>query len=406
VSLYKFLYSRTQFWFNLKAGGSVGHTAGVVHALQLLGSVHIVANELLYGVEDVPITVLRPWLKDPRFVAESLYNLEYEPFLMHEVQINHPDVLYHRYSGLSYATARVAKRLNIPMILEYNSSELWTMRYWNTQNFLRHLTQSFRMKWIAHIEKYNLKQATLIVVVSEALRDTLINSNVPAYKILVNPNGVDAEQFKPIDNAESVEIKRRLSIPEDRIIVGYSGTFGQWHGIPDMAEGIFRLNQDPHYCSRLFFVLFGDGKLRSLIEQKIGQFENVRFAGVIPFEDIARKLSICDILLSPHGKTPDGARFFGSPTKLFEYMAMAKGIVASNLDQLGEVITHQRTGWLIEPGNIDELVTGIKTLADNSALRTSLGKAAREEVITHYTWAAHVRRTLDALQTLLHSEDE
>jgi len=374
VSLYKFLYSRTQFWFNLKAGGSVGHTAGVVHALQLLGSVHIVANELLYGVEDVPITVLRPWLKDPRFVAESLYNLEYEPFLMHEVQINHPDVLYHRYSGLSYATARVSKRLNIPMILEYNSSELWTMRYWNTQNFPRHLTQSFRMKWIAHIEKYNLKQATLIVVVSEALRDTLINSNVPAYKILVNPNGVDAEQFKPIDNAESVEIKRRLSIPEDRIIVGYSGTFGQWHGIPDMAEGIFRLNQDPHYCSRLFFVLFGDGKLRSLIEQKIGQFENVRFAGVIPFEDIARKLSICDILLSPHGKTPDGARFFGSPTKLFEYMAMAKPVVANEEIFEHNNVLKESKGGILVPYDPEHFANAINALLDNPDEAKEMGR--------------------------------
>jgi len=44
-----------------------------------------------------------------------------------------------------------------------------------------------------------------------------------------------------------------------------------------------------------------------------------------------------DILLSPHVPLEDGKRpFFGSPTKLFEYMAMGNGIVASRLGQIGE----------------------------------------------------------------------
>jgi len=400
MSLKKFIYSRTQFWFNLKAGGSVGHTAGVIRALQQLGRVHVVSNETLFGVEDVSITVLPPRFKNPRILAESLYNLDYEPFLAHQARLIQPNAIYHRFSGLSYATANVARRLHIPMILEYNSSDLWTMKHWDRQTILRTLTLPLRAKMFTQIEQYNLDHATLIVTVSAVLRDTLIQAGVSANRILVNPNGVDPEQFKPLDGIASALIKQQYSIPNDRIIIGYSGTFGEWHGIPDMAEGIWRLNQDPVYRARLFFVLFGDGKLRHLIEQKIGQFENVRFTGVIPYNDIARQLSICDLLLSPHGKTPDDKPFFGSPTKLFEYMALAKGIIASNLDQLGEIITHQRNGLLIEPGNIDELVTAIKTLADNAGLRAALGQAARKDVIARYTWAAHVRRTVDALQAL------
>jgi glycosyltransferase involved in cell wall biosynthesis len=406
MSTHNFLYSRTQFWFDLKAGGSVGHTAGVVRGLQQSGNVHISANESLYGLDDVPTTILSPRIRSPRFIAESLYNLEYKPFFTRLVKSLHPDAIYHRYSGLSYATAQVAHQFNIPLILEFNSSELWTMKYWNQPNLLRRLTHPLREKWITQIEQYNLHQAALIVVVSEVLRDTLIHSGVPDEKILVNPNGVDPDQFKPLDSSENALIKQQWAIPENRIVVGFSGTYGEWHGIPDLAEGIFRLNQDPQYRSRLFFILFGDGKLRPLIEQKIGHFENVRFTGLIPYEKIAGNLSICDILLSPHNKTPDGERFFGSPTKLFEYMAMAKGIVASNLDQLGKVITHQRTGWLIEPGNIAELVTGIQTLADNDSLRILLGKAAREEVIAHYTWAAHVQHTVKALQYLQSSGEK
>ena len=396
----KFLYSRTQFWFNLKAGGSVGHTAGVIHAMKKLGSVHIVSNEPLYSVDDVAIAVLPPRFKNPRILAESFYNLQYDPVLTRQTRLFQPDAIYHRFSGFSYATASVARRLNLPMILEYNSSDLWTMKYWENQALYRLLTLPFRAKMLEHIEQYNLDRAAVIVTLSTVLRDTLVRDGVSADRILVNPNGVDPEQFKPLNDAASDLIRQKWSIPDERVVIGYSGTFGEWHGIPELAEGIWRLNQESAYRSRLFFILFGDGKLRPNIQKRIGQFENVRFTGVIPFNDIAGQLSICDILLSPHGKTPDGKPFFGSPTKLFEYMAMAKGIVASNLDQLGEVITHQRNGLLIEPGNIDELVTAIKTLADNADLRTTLGKVAREDVIARYTWTAHVERTVDALQTL------
>ncbi len=55
---------------------------------------------------------------------------------------------------------------------------------------------------------------------------------------------------------------------------------------------------------------------------------------------------------------PDGSRFFGSPTKLFEYMAMGKGIVASRLDQLAEVLEHDQTAWLVTPGDVEELADG------------------------------------------------
>ena len=54
-------------------------------------------------------------------------------------------------------------------------------------------------------------------------------------------------------------------------------------------------------------------------------------------------LDACDILVSPHVPLDAGAEFFGSPTKLFEYMAMGKGIVASRLGQIGEVLQHEKS---------------------------------------------------------------
>ena len=65
-------------------------------------------------------------------------------------------------------------------------------------------------------------------------------------------------------------------------------------------------------------------------------------AGGAPLGDASqlKDLAACDVLASPHMGNPDGTRFFGSPTKLFEYMAMGRAIVASDLEQIGEVLEH------------------------------------------------------------------
>jgi glycosyltransferase involved in cell wall biosynthesis len=116
------------------------------------------------------------------------------------------------------------------------------------------------------------------------------------------------------------------------------------------------------------------------------------------------------VLVSPHVPNADGSRFFGSPTKLFEYMAAGKGIVASDLDQIGEVLAGSlRAGAapddnedapavLTDPGSVDELAAGIAFLCESPDRRRRLGANARTRVLERYTWSHHVGAILDGLR--------
>jgi glycosyltransferase involved in cell wall biosynthesis len=115
---------------------------------------------------------------------------------------------------------------------------------------------------------------------------------------------------------------------------------------------------------------------------------------------VPRLLDACDVLVSPHVPLDAGAEFFGSPTKLFEYMAMAKGIVASRLGQIGEVLEHEQTALLVEPGNIGELRDAIMRLSSSKELRESLGTAARRAAVERHTWKHNAQRVLDAYYSL------
>jgi len=90
---------------------------------------------------------------------------------------------------------------------------------------------------------------------------------------------------------------------------------------------------------------------------------------------------------------PDGRPFFGSPTKLFEYMAMAKAIIASNLDQLAQVLTHGTTAWLVRPGSDVELAAAIEMLAEERNCAARSGKCSRP-YLDRYTWRVNAGRVL------------
>jgi glycosyltransferase involved in cell wall biosynthesis len=101
--------------------------------------------------------------------------------------------------------------------------------------------------------------------------------------------------------------------------------------------------------------------------------------------------------VSPHVPPSDGSEFFGSPTKLFEYMAMSRAVIASRLGQVADVIIDGQNGMLVEPGDVDDLARAIKQLLDDEAMRARLGEAARQTVVERYTWKHNAARVFDTI---------
>jgi glycosyltransferase involved in cell wall biosynthesis len=226
------------------------------------------------------------------------------------------------------------------------------------------------------------------------LHDQLVEEGVPPEKIIVNPNGVDSRRFHPDIPADG--IRNRLGL-RGRVVVGFIGTFGSWHGVEELGQAIqnvARRRSDVH------FLLVGDGLLRPALEQRLasaGLSGRATFTGLVPADEAPRYLAACDLFVSPHGR-PRTGRFIGSPTKLFEYMAMGRGLVASALDQIADVLQDGETALLVEPGNVEALSEGILRLASDRPCAARLGRNARERVLAEYTWEHNVSRTLGALE--------
>jgi glycosyltransferase involved in cell wall biosynthesis len=381
----RILYLRTQLWLGLSGGGSVAHTAGVIGGLRQLGAaVMPVASDRLPGV-DAATRVVPPevWFDGSARELEDLaYNV---PFLLaawRAARTFRPTAIYQRHSTFNVTGAVLARLLRVPLVLEYNSSEVWKGRYWG----------GLRLERAAlHVERINLGAADRVVVVSRVLRDELINSDVPEDRIVVNPNGVDPSLFRPDLSGDAV--RARLGL-KSNLAIGFSGTFGAWHGIPTLAAAIpMVLAARPD----VRWLVIGDGPLRSILDDAVRGDERVVRPGMLPHAEMPSYLAACDILVSPHGRQADGGEFFGSPTKLYEYMATGRPIVASRLGQIAEVLEDDVSALLVPPDEPAALADAIVRLVDDACLRTRLGRGARQAAEQRHTWRQNAARVLDAL---------
>lgn len=393
------VYLRTDLWFGLPSGGSIGHISGVLNNLDKFGGcepIFLTADIVPTIREGIETHIIRPekrfwdFSELPTFYFNETC-LRFARKLLKERQLS---FVYQRYSLNNYAGLKLAKEYNVPLVLEYNGSEMWVGRNWGNPLKYEALT--------AQIEILNMQSADVIVVVSKPLRNELVNRGIDDSKILVNPNGVNPEKYNP--SVDGAFIRKKYSL-ERMTVVGFIGTFGKWHGAEVLVKAFGALLRDcPAYRKSLRLLLIGDGVTMPLVKDALAEFDIADvciLTGLVPQEEGPAHLAACDILASPHVPNPDGTPFFGSPTKLFEYMAMGKAIIASDLDQIGEVLEHGRTALMVEPGDAEALARGMKKLVDNPELREKLGVAARQAALSKHTWLEHTRRIIDKLKERL-----
>lgn len=377
------LFLRTDLAGKILAGGSVTHIKGFINGAKQLGFETIYSAD--FPLINHPISII---VKPNTFLDffDEIQMIDYHfrvikklKSCFRNIQIG---VIYQRHSVFNASGVILASKFNVPLILEVNNSEVWAKKNWS---------RLFFEKLATKIENFALQNADMIGVVSEVTKNQIKDFCENESKIVINPNGVDPEKFSP--DVDGNQIKKELKL-ENYFVVGFIGTFSRWHGVETLFDAAVKVIEQN---DKIKFLLIGDGNLKSNLELKthqLGLDEKIIFTGIIPHDRAPEYLAACDVLVSPHLGFEDGTKFFGSPTKLFEYMAMGKPIIASDLEQIGEIIQNEINGLKFSPGNVDELVKCIFQLFEDPDLRARLGKKAREDVIQNYTWKQNAYRVL------------
>lgn len=398
---HRVLYLNNTVWFGLHAGGSVGHVAGVINGLVHLGHQVRLVSPMPNAYLDASVSVRRvPALGLYGFPpAVNLFRMQGKAVrtALDAAREFKPTLVYQRLTLGDWTGVEVADTLGVPLVVEYNGSELWIVRNWKGR-------EHFGSSMMA-AEEAMLERADMVFTISRPLYEELIGRGIEPARAAWFPNCVDAGVYNPDAVAEGARrsARARLGGGEQDYVITFIGTFGVWHGAEVFARAVVRLAGDEAWIRqhKVRFAFVGDGKTRpeaeGIIKKEPSAAERTVFTGLVPQHEGPCYLAASDAFVASHVPNADGSKFFGSPTKLFEYMAMRRPIVASALDQIAEVLEDGKTAVLVKPGDVESLAAGLRRIVEDRALGDRLGAAAREEVLARYTWPRHVDVMLDAL---------
>lgn len=233
----------------------------------------------------------------------------------------------------------------------------------------------------------------LLICVSEKNREARARYlYTPARRTSVIVNGVDAQDFLPINSAITYSLKGELNIPYDAQIVGSVVRLEPEKGINYLLEAMPEVLRS---CPNTYLLVVGDGTLRSRLEAQataLGLGERAIFAGF--HSDPRPYLALMDVFVLP---VPVGSMSIG----LLEAMAMRRAVVITFGDP-GEAVVHEESGLWARPRDPAELAKAISRLLADPALAATYGEAARQRVEQYFS-AASVARKLAALYRSLSS---
>lgn len=363
--------------------GQAVHIGEFVEALRTLGHDVVLVEppgyrRARFGEEPTALASIKN--RVPKFLYELIelaYNVPAYFRLRQAYGRAAPDLIYERYS--LYLLAGIWLRLNhgIPLLLEVNSPLAQERATFGGIGLRRAA---------AFLEAWTWRNADHVLPVTEVLAGKIIAAGVPANRITVVANGINAERFARI--ADTARAKAELGLG-GKLVLGFTGFMREWHRLDSVLDLLASGDVPPE----LHLLLVGDGPARATLERqakKLGLDSRVTFAGMVDHREITTFIAAFDIALQP------AAIDYASPLKLFEYMAQAKAIVAPNQPNIRETLTHDVDALLFEPGNNAVMASAIARLARDAPLRDRLGNNARTTIIERrMTWTDNARRVVE-----------
>lgn len=315
----------------------------------------------------------------PEFVFEWIelfFNCVSYFRMRREVKQHNITCIYERYSLFLFVSVWWAKRKGIPIVLEINDSCLVQR--------VRHLT----FKGLAQkIEEWIFSNATGLVFISSHFQSVASKAYPNIAPSVVSPNAADLDKFI-INREAGIELRNKLGI-NDKVVLGYVGAFVHWHGIDWFVDMIVdHLNAHPN----LALLLVGDGVCFDSIKkrtQEAGVESQIILPGRVDHIQIPAYLSAMDL-----GILPD-SNDYGSPMKLFEFMAMEKGMIAPDFSPIAEVVKDNETSWLFQANNRQACIDLTLSLVEKQDQQRQVGLNARSYIEKERQWRHNAEQIIN-----------
>jgi len=228
-------------------------------------------------------------------------------------------------------------------------------------------------------------------------------------EIVLIPNGVDTELFKPLEKnfvlAETLGLKTLESnsllsnlvgqAPRlQNSVIGFAGELREKKGLQILLGAYATLNKN----TPTTLIIVGEvrmGEDKQFFDEFLAANPNLQIVitGYISPKDLPMYYALIDIFVHPSLRD-------GMPNAVLEAMACEKAVVATPVGGIPDVIKDRENGFIVPANDADSLSNAIIELLNDQALRVRLGKSARETVQNKFTLQKELDANLSVYKTL------
>lgn len=258
------------------------------------------------------------------------------------------------------------------------------------------------------VEKTALEMADAVVAVSEGTKvDILQHFNIAPEKVHVIYNGIDTEEYKPVDPTPAL---KKFNVPNDKPFVLFVGRITRQKGIIHLVEAIKYMHQG--YNIVLCAGAPDTEEIAAEMKAAVAEASKER-DGIYWIDEMVDKTDIIQLY--------SGAAVFCCPSIYepfgiinLEAMACETPIVGSMVGGIPEVVVHDETGFLIPVAQQNEspfaplhpaayakdLAHNVNRLMEDPEKREHFAKAGRKRAVEMFSWTSIAQQTRDLYASL------
>ncbi|APR82233.1 Glycosyl transferase, group 1 family protein [Minicystis rosea] len=199
--------------------------------------------------------------------------------------------------------------------------------------------------------RWALRRAGRVIAVSEDLADRAAELDVPRHRIVAQHNGVDGATFVVRDSAAA---RRQVGLEHDGPVIVYVGNVRIAKGTKVLVEAMAPLARK-HGRGDALLCIVGGGEAEAEVTARVrelGLERTVRFCGRRLHHEVPHWISAADVLCLP-------SYMEGCPNVVLEALASGRGVVASRVGGIPELVRDGETGVLVPPRDPEALAEGL-----------------------------------------------
>jgi glycosyltransferase involved in cell wall biosynthesis len=289
------------------------------------------------------------------------------------------DVIHIHDLPLCTLIAFIKARYHVPVIADMHENFPFLVAEQPYMNSLFARIFLNKGKWFGK-EKEWLARADSIICVAEEMKSRIESVIELPKPIVVVPNTPEIDELKGSMTNASLISER------------FSGTYNVLYiGGLDSTRGIEILIKASEIAlktiSALRIIIVGDGKiLPDLIQltHSLHLENTVFFEGFKPQDEVGSYISISDVCVIPHRKSPQTDN--SSPNKLFQYLYFKKPVISSDCNSIEKIIFNEKCGLIFHDISPEELAERIIFLYENPIVRNEMGENGYRAVTEKYNW--------------------